>query len=92
MDCISLWSVIYKALSWKVEIDAMTLVQLLIKDKGPDTHGLSTVLNDCKLVLDRLKAKVHYFFREANRSADAVVKLNCNSSDLVVFQTYPKLS
>lgn len=28
-----------------VEIDAMTLVQLLIKDKGPDTHGLSTILN-----------------------------------------------
>lgn len=55
------------------------------------THELSNILTNGRLLLDRLKAEVYHLFRDANFSADAVAKVNLNSSDnsLVVFQPIP---
>ncbi|KAI8535957.1 hypothetical protein RHMOL_Rhmol10G0216200 [Rhododendron molle] len=71
-----------------VGTDSMTLVQLISK-KETGSHELSNILvSDCRLLLDRLKAKVHHV---SNRSADAIAKANfsniCNS--LVVIQSIP---
>ncbi|KAG5564083.1 hypothetical protein RHGRI_000305 [Rhododendron griersonianum] len=71
-----------------VETDSMTSVQLISK-KEMGSHEFSNIFSDCRVLLDRLKAKVHHVYREANRSADAIAKANfsniCNS--LVVIQS-----
>lgn len=60
------------------------------KHQSSTTHPLSALLNDCRCLMKWLKVdRISHIYQEANRCADALAKLGCNSLDRIIMYDVP---
>ena len=62
----------------EVELDAKVVLDLICSKNSPNA-AYSSLLFDCKLMLDKIPhTTVKHVFQEANKCADALARIDCN--------------
>ena len=62
----------------EVELDAKVVLDLICSKNSPNA-AYSSLLFDCRLLLDKIPhTTVKHVFREANKCADALARIGCN--------------